>query len=264
MKNIAACFIVSIFFLFESNYANSQFYINASAGNAIPALKQMVGTNNYHTQAMYNRTSFDRGIFHSYGGGFSPCVVAGIKIGKHFSAELGYSYLFGAKKSFTSYYSDLHHGSRSYQNITNSIQMHRIQPGIRFSFLKNKFEFYNSLRIIIGVGGKFKMSLSYNYADSTSTAYHEGSGVYYGGLSTGFSNSLGTVYSLGKFGVFMEINFICQSWAPKKGNGVEFTNPVGDPSPNPDLAAPMQLLKQYYPLSSAGISIGLTYTFNKK
>jgi hypothetical protein len=276
MKALKRYFVISILCLFAAEYLQAQFYIDASAGYALPILKQLTSSNSVRTPGSFTQT----GVYFSYSAGFTPCIILGMKMGKHLSAELGCSYLFGAKSQAIARQSDaLGSSIVTYERYA---RMTRILPGIRFSFGSRQIKFYNSIRVVIGIG-VLKEDISSSNATPSSNGYSEGSWEYYGGISTGVSDAFGLSYSFGNFNLFCEAGFTCQSFVPKKGrllksqyNGVdqpladipvpwkeiEFTNTFVQPNYDPE--KPGQKIKEYLPLSSIGVNIGLTYSFGKK
>jgi hypothetical protein len=256
-----------------------QYFVQMSGEYSFPILKQQIGNNSV---VLSNNRTYD-GIYSSYGAGVSPQLFFGYKLKPHFAVELGYSYLISAKHTSSSTYSDWHNpGYSSSSTSTSFATMHRIQTGARFLLVKNKFSFYNSMRVVIGAGGTIYGTSNYTNTDTSSTNYSESASISYGGLSFGFSDVSGIACHFKRIGIFIDANFICQSWAPKKGlqtknnyNGVdqlsgmpvsykewEYVNPGVESSIMAD--KPSQHLKYYLPFSSFGINFGISYSFGKK
>lgn len=267
-----------LFLLFLSPRLYSQLYVGISGEYSLPALKQQLGNNSVISpdHRAYN------GVYSSYGSGFSPGIFTGYKLKPHFSVEFGYSYLFGANQTFLSSYFDSNNlSSSSSGEGTVRVTIHRIQPGVRFSVERNNFIFCNSLRLVIGAGGIALSRSEFKYIDTSAVNYESSAFISYGGMAIGFSDVFGVSYRFKSFEILANADFICQSWAPKKGklikdeyNGVdqlssrpvswkeyEYVNPGIESSAMTD--KPSQRQKSYLPLSSIGFNLGVQYTFGK-
>jgi opacity protein-like surface antigen len=213
----------------------------------------------------------------SFGKGVELGLGAGYNLNKNIAAEINLNYLFGGKIDF----SDATDSNTPTETETLKGRMFRIIPTIKVSG-GEKFKPYAKIGLVLGVGTKLiDESVSYNYIFNGTIDKIEETTEFDGGISFGFKGNAGIDFSISeKLGIFVEINFISQSWAPQKAeitryelNGVnklssldvrdketEFVESY-DPNLNIETYESDKSLKIYLPFSSWGFNAGIKLTF---
>ena len=213
----------------------------------------------------------------SFGKGLDIGLGAGYNFNKNIAAEIDLNYLIGGKIDF----SDASDINTPTETETLKGRMFRIIPTIKVSG-GEKVRPYAKVGIVLGVGTKLiDESVRYNYLFAGTVDKYEETTEFSGGMSLGFKGNAGIDFSFSeKFGIFAEVNFISQSWAPKKAeitsyevNGADklSTLDVRDKetefvdSYDPNLPIePYQSdksLQIYLPFSSWGFNAGVKFTF---
>lgn len=215
----------------------------------------------------------------SLGKGLAEGVYVGFKRSEHISIELNGSYL-------RSYTYKGHYNSELYFTEFSelSASMFRLTPLLKLSVGLKKCNLYMKLGPAFRVAGKIIVKNShYDIPSNKTTALVW---RYSGGFSMGCAAAIGVVKQVKKgFSVFAECSMINQSWGPKKGKMIKYEVDGVDQLSNltqrqketnysdnytesnnfPNASgSPKQQLRQYFPFSSAGINIGIYYTFGKK
>lgn len=272
MKNIFIKSISVLFLLVISFYCKAQFYVNSNTSYGL-SLAPMTISANYSPNKVESVKS-------SFGKGFDFGVGAGYHFNKNIAAEIDFTYLIGGKIKFT----DSSNPSTPAETEELSATMFRIIPTLKFSG-GEKFKPYAKIGLVIGLGTRLKdESVNYFASWTGSVEKYEETVIFSGGTSLGMKGNVGLDYSISeKFGVFAEINFISQAWAPKKAETTRYllngedklatldvrdkeTEFVDSYNPNETIQPnqPNKSLKLYLPFSSWGANIGIKFTFRKK
>lgn len=277
----AAIVLATLFF----SQANSQLYVEVGGGYGLAAAANGYTMQNSSTSFQTGSTSTmaaKSGI--SYGKGAQAFVVIGTMFNANVGAELGVSYLAGAKfKSTSTDTSDVGIDKRI---STSSGTMLRLTPALRLTAGKGNVKPYLKAGVVIGVSPKLKNQLDFPLGSGgAGNAEAETTG----GISIGFSGGAGATFRLSnKLSFFSEVSIITQSWSPKKGvvtkyvsNGVdqlptltvsdketEFVSSLTStysPGIYPyDTTTPSKTLKTLLPFSSVGLNVGLHIGFGRK
>lgn len=265
--------ITSVFiFLTASFHSKAQLYIHSNSAYGFSLAPMGISANYSPNKTELVKSSFGKGLDIGLGAGYN--------FSENIAAEIDFTYLIGGKIKFT----DSYNTSTPAETEELSARMYRIIPTLKFSG-GEKFKPYAKIGFVIGFGARLKdESVNYFSGWSGSIEKYEETVIFSGGISLGMKGNVGVDYSFSeKLGVFAEINFISQAWAPKKAettryyvNGedklatldkrdietefVDSYNPNAAIQPNQANKA----LKIYLPFSSWGANIGIKYTFGKK
>jgi opacity protein-like surface antigen len=200
----------------------------------------------------------------------------GVFVTKNIGVELNLDYLFGSV--YTVGTLDTYpNGVTNSSKIVMNANMLRIIPALRFQFGEGKLYPYLRTGVVIGAAGRMEL-------DGT-TDGDQRTTIYTGGGSWGFLCGLGARYAISnKLDVFVELTEILQTWAPEKSeltketlNGTDIwptlntsqketiysssysATTVNQMSP-PN--SPVTKVKEYWPLSSIGFTLGLNIKLN--
>jgi opacity protein-like surface antigen len=265
--------MVLVISLFTDNLHAQGAYVNINAGYGLKMSSQNLPDYNMNNLTMDSTSSKLEQINASLGKGFNVEGAFGYMFTKNIGAELGISYLLGAKVKAKATYMD-----GSIADYTLSAQMFRINPSVIIACGFNKINPYAKLGLIIGFG-----SITYkeDHNESGSTEVMETK--LNGGMAFGLNAGAGVIFKLTKLlSLFGEINMVNLSWAPTKGKMTEYNLNGTDQLPNlktsekeidfvdhytidsknprPD-SEPRQELKQKFPFGSVGLNIGLKIRF---
>ncbi len=264
----------NLFFgLFTSSICLAQgFYLNSNSSYNFSLASIPVSAN-------YSPSKTES-VHGSFGKGFDLGIGGGYGFSKNIAAEINFTYLMGGKIDFQ----DSYDPNTPPNKETLKGRMYRLIPTIKIS-TGEKIKPYAKVGLILGLGTKLiDESLRYNYMWSETTNRIEETTEFNGGLSLGFKGNLGADFSLNdKLGLFAELNFVSQAWAPKNATVTKYlvngedklssmdlrdkeTEFVESYDPNATIE-PYQTnksLKLFLPFSSWGINIGLKFTFGKK
>lgn len=259
-------------FIITALCSNAQVYVNSNTSYGFSLAPMSISAN-------YSPAKIES-VKGSFGKGLDVGIAGGYTFNNTISAEIDFTYLIGGKIEFT----DSYNTSTPVETEELSARMYRIIPTIKFSG-GEKFKPYAKIGFIVGFGTRLKdESVNYFSSWGGSVEKYEETVIFSGGMSYGMKGNIGLDITLSeKLGIFTEINFISQAWAPKKAettkyyiNGVDklSTLDVRDKetefveSYNPSAAIqpnqPNKSLKLYLPFSSWGANIGIKYTFGKK
>ena len=286
---ITPFFVTLVLVIIISMQAHSQkFYLGIGGGYGMPTAPAMQGTYNA-TIVQFNNTNSvitDYSLSNSsvsYGKGLQACITAGKMVNENIYAELGISYLSGAK--FTSKTLNIsQYNDSSTETFVQSATMLRLIPSVIFTVGKTKIKPYAKLGLVIGFGTK--ITLNSTSVSPSITSQQKNISLQKeettGGIPLGYTAALGATYQFNnRFSLFAEINVITQSWSPSKKtiksyivNGVDKTSGLSqfdretnyvngysysDPNyPN----NPNRALKTHYPFSSIGLNVGLHFSLH--
>lgn len=216
----------------------------------------------------------------SFGKGFDFGIGVGYHFSKNIATEIDFSYLIGGKVEFT----DASNPSTPKETEKLQGRMFRIIPTLKFTS-GEKFKPYAKIGLVMGLGTTLKdESVNYYSTWLGTVDKYEETVMFKGGMSIGMKGNVGVDYSLSdKLGIFAEVNFISQAWAPKKAETTRYvingedklstmdvrdkeTEFVDSYDPNATIAPnqPNKSLKLYLPFSSWGANIGIKISFGKK
>ena len=265
--------LLSVAILIASNDLCAQGgYISFKGGYGISTASQSLGISG-------NSDSLER-VKGSLGEGLQAGLVIGTMLNSTVGLELGATWLNGS--TFQSTYSS----SSSYVKNSSefSANMLRLFPAIRIASANEGTKLYATVGAAIGLGGKRQILESSTHPYYPSTEYTQ---EYSGGISVGFTGSLGAEFKTGARSFFFtEATIISQSWAPSKAeitsysvNGqdklstlttsvreTEFVSETSESgfSSSSDPNQPSKQLKSYFPMSSIGINVGFRFMLTKK
>ncbi len=264
--------LVAIQFLSIHVLAQSS-YVSFNAGYGFPMNAQDMGFYGLSNNTSNNTATTYTASKGSLGKGFNAGVAFGHMFTPYVGAEIGISYLVGAKTE----------ASESQQNTYQadyslSANMFRIVPAIVFSAGLEKFNPYARLGLVVG-----SSSIKYSDAGNDDGGNFTNTQKLNGGLSMGFNGSVGASFSLNdKMSLFGELNMVSLSYAPEKSKLTEATRDGVDQLPNyptsykeiefvdsysydyrtpPPDTEPSKQLKQYFSYGSIGVNFGLKVSF---
>jgi hypothetical protein len=252
--------------------ANAQrFYADAGLGWGFNAASSSFGENISNTPLNY---SLVKG---SLGKGFPFGLKFGFMFNENISAELGIGYFIGSEITMTStrdpqtyYY--------SVETSSYKASMVRVMPGVKLTS-GNKIKPYAKFGFAIGIFGNIIFNNDATGALIVSQTYK-----YSGNLAMGYYGAFGIEYHLtDKISLFAEVMSINQSWAPGHSiitkynmNGInqlasmptsqkeiDYVNTITSADTTRNGNIPSKELKQYYPMSSLAINVGIHFTFGK-
>jgi len=228
-----------------------------------------------------NTTDIRNNVKYSLGKGIQANGTFGYILNENLEAELGISYLMGGKTEAME--TDLRDPLGAITDTyTMSAKALSFAPGLVFkSKASGNLQPYAKLAAVIS-----KPSITFDYTLNDPTgpfAWHE-SWKYKGGVGMGFSSSIGTTYTMGKFDLFGELFVTSLSYAPKQGEMTEATSTSAgvvtnelatfdvidkqiqfvdsyDRNVNIAISNPNQLLKTYFPMSNYGLRVGVKFKF---
>ena len=256
--------------LFANSLCAQEAYVNINAGYGFamgsqnfPGFNNSTSGNNSFTNEQVN-VSLGKGL--NVGGAF------GYMFNKNIGAELGLSYLIGAKTKAKDEYMG---GTTDY---SISSRMLRINPTLVIASGLEKINPYAKFGFIIGSG-----AARVEYKDNDEGDIEIMKMKMNGGLAFGVSSSVGALFSLSdKMSFFGEITMVNMSYATTKGmiteasyNGADLlpdmtTNEketeyvksyTRDFNNQPSDAEPSTELREKLPFGSLGINFGLKISF---
>jgi hypothetical protein len=235
-------------------------------------------TMNLEAWSFYNSTTTtstqtDEQIVVSLGKGLNFGGTIGNMFNENVGAELGINYLLGGKAKAKDEYPD---GTTEYKFYA---RMLRFIPAIVIAAGSDGINPYAKFGVVISTG-----SAKYEWEDNDNGDLMIAKWKYSGGIALGFMGAVGALYPLNdNMSLFVEINTINQSYAPKKGELKEATVNGVDQLPDlttsqkevefvkettydfeggaPPSSEPTEQLKQKLPLGSVGINFGIELRF---
>jgi len=264
--------LIITMFLFMANNSSAQgAYVNLNLGYAFP-LGAGTMEDGYNFSFDENSSTYELVCF-SLGKGMNFGGTFGYMFNKHVGAELGLSYLLGAKVKFQDQYNE------SITDISYASNMFRFIPSIVIAAGTENINPYAKFGVVIGVG-----CITMEYEDNGSGGDTEMlTAKLNGGAAVGINGAVGAIFELSdNISIFGELNAISMSYGPKKGEVTEATyngvDELGDmttrekeiefvkkytydyDNPPPE-SQPRQELKHYFPFGSFGINAGVVLTF---
>lgn len=248
-------------------------YVNIGLGYGMNAASQSM---QYTASVTSDTIATIEGVHGSLGKGLNMGVSFGYMFNKNVGAELGINYLRGSVIKST--YTDYTYIYTNLQTLTTKANMLRIIPTIVISSAEGSLRPYAKVGLVMGVLGK----TTDIYTDKIGTYDYEETRESSGGIAIGFASNLGLKIEGANIALFGELAMINQSWAPTKNTMTEskfkgvdqlgsmttyqketiyvdsYTEPL---TPNQDL--PRENTKQYLPMSSFGINVGIRIPFGK-
>lgn len=267
-KNYVLTILMAIAIGMFSNVLTAQgFYGRLNLGYGFAKSKMNLEWWQYYNYSLGTNSSTSEQILLSLGKGFNAGLIFGDMFNENVGAELGLNYLVGGKCKATDEYPG---GSTEYEFFA---RMFRIIPAIVVSAGNDGINPYAKFGVVISTG-----SLKLNTEgtdDGDSFMYKE---KYNGGIALGFMGAAGASMPINDMiSIFVEINTINQSYAPKKGELTEATYNGDDLLPNltisqkeyefvkeitydgttPPTSEPQEVLKQAVPMGSVGVNFGI-------
>jgi opacity protein-like surface antigen len=270
---IAISLIIIAITLFANNIYSQGIYAKINAGYGLKMSSHDINYFNFSNYTVDTVSSTFEQVRTSLGKGLVIEGVVGYMFNKNMGAELGISYLLGAKtKTKQTLYGGVHNNSLS-------ANMLRLNPSVVISCGYEKISPYAKIGLLIGFG---KIKYEDDYISAGGSVFSEKMELT-GGVAIGLNTSAGVIYNLTeKLSLFGEISMVNLSWSPTKGiltestiNGsdrlvnlatseaeVEFvdsyTSNLNYPYTNSE---PRKELKESFPFGSVGLNIGLKITF---
>lgn len=291
MKNLKIILIVFVITLITNNLFAQGVYFNVNAGYGFGMSSQNLLNNSTFTTIEDNsgsgihensssgtienvKVSLGEGI--NFGGTF------GFMFSENIGAELGISYLLGAKSEgkqevthiLIDWVGDITTTTKTYTTKLSS-KMLRFNPSVVIASGLNSINPYAKFGVIIGMGSYID---EFEHIDSDGNKTIE-KWKYFGGVALGLTAGIGANFNLNdNMSLFGEINLVNLSYAPTKGELTEATNNGIDMLPDlstsekekefvdsdsfdshnpPSDSEPIKVLKQKFPYGSLGINFGL-------
>jgi len=276
-------FLIFIVFLVSDLYSQ-KLYLNLGVGYNLSGAPSYQISDNIETITTNNNNSYVSWVDYSlketisFGKGYQYGGTIGLIFSKNLCVEMGISYLEG--KEYEDSYVEKHTSYNDIYKQKYNSKMWRFSPTIRLS-VGEGLRPYLKTGILLGLGSKITVQETFNFRDQNSEeVYQESEYDLSGGLSIGFIAGMGVCLETDThFGFFSEINFISQSWAPKKLSytkylqnsidvmsyvptnikEVEFVDSYNSGVPSTNVGYASERLKKYLPFSSIGFNIGIFY-----
>ena len=248
-------------------------YVNVGLGYGMNLASQ---TMPYTETLSFDSIATIKGVHGSLGKGLNMGVSFGYMFNKNVGVELGVNHLKGSRIKST--YTDYTYINTNLQTLTTKANMLRIIPTIVIATSEGTFCPYAKVGLVVGVMGKVTDIYtndigSYDYKETRESS---------GGIPIGFASNIGLKIEGTNISLFGELAIISQSWAPKKSIMTESTYKGVDQLPSmttyqketnyvdsytetttPNQNSPRQNTKQYLPMSSFGINVGLRISLEK-
>jgi len=248
-------------------------YIKINAGYGLKMSSQSVNYFNFTNYTIDTASNNREQVNTSLGKGFAFEGAVGYMFNKNIGAELGVSYLLGAKtKTKQKLYG-------SERNNSLSANLLRINPSIVITCGFEKINPYAKLGLVVGFG---KIFYEDDYTSAGGVVITEKMELN-GGVSFGLNAGVGVIFNISKIiSLFGEINMVNLSYSPTKGKltesildgqdrlpdmttsekEVEFVDSFNaDPNTPYSHTDPRQELKEKFPFGSVGLNIGLRIGF---
>jgi len=245
-------------------------YLNISAGYGFQMSSGNLG--NFYIFRTTNSSNTYKQVNLSLGKGFNFGGAVGLMFNKNIGAELGITYLIGAKSKAQ----DSYIGGQTDYKL--SARMLRINPSLVISAGYKVINPYAKMGVLIGLG-----SVNEEIVDNAGGDLTEGKIKMNGRFALGANAGVGLLCKLNKrFYLFGELNMINMSYAPTKGklteatlNGVdilshmttsdketEYVDSYTDSQSNPQLdSQPTKAMKVKIPFGSVGAILGFRICF---
>jgi opacity protein-like surface antigen len=262
MKKITTLFtaIVATIVGMSGNVNAQGLYVDVGAGYGFNLACQTLGVNESANSIETVKGSLGRGIIAGAGVGYM--------FNENIGAEINFNYLLGSKTTIK----DETSTTGPADERTIKATMLRINPAVKFTF-GERIKPYAKFGVVVGVAGKTTETYTYYFENIKSEETEE----HTGGIAIGLSGAAGADIMFGdKFGIYVEVASVGQSWASKKSeitkydvNGVdqlanlttsqkekEFVDSY-DPTVTQNPDEPTKLTKIYAPFSSWGFNVGI-------
>jgi hypothetical protein len=207
-------------------------------------------------------------IFLSLGQGVNFGSAFGIMFSEYIGLELEFSYLLGMKAKAENITLDGNSKESIYSRMFRIIPAVIVTPGLE------NVNPYAKFGLVFGIGSVFYeidgIGSGFNYFKKTKLN---------GGIAVGLNSAIGVRFNFtNSIGMFVELNLVNMSYAPKKGEVVKAIFDDKDVLPdmtirqkeiefvdkltsyygvNPPMSQPQQMLKYKLPFSSIGAHVGL-------
>jgi len=265
-KLVSVVFVLS---LFTNNLFAQGIYAKINFGYGIKTSSQNINYFNITNHTIDTVSSSFEQVATSLGKGFSCEGALGYMFNKNIGAEIGISYLLGARTKTT---------QELYGNVHNnciSANMLRINPTVIIANGFDKINPYAKLGLIIGFG---KIIYEDDYSSVGGTVVSEKMELSEG-AALGFNAGVGIIYNINTMiSLYGEINMVNLSYAPTKGiltestlNGIDhlpdmttnekevdfvdsYTTNLNYPYTHTE---PRKELKESYPFGSVGLNVGI-------
>lgn len=259
--------------------AHAQLFVTVGAGYGMGANKQLM----FIESTSNPSSSTDKVVFASFGGGIAPALGIGYMVNDNFGIEGNFSYLLGSKIGATS---DENPTSGWTINTVEEAYARSIRIGIgtRIGFGEDAIRPYMRGGLMLGVGNKFTYTFEETETMSSVTTETKYTEEYDGGTAIGYYGGIGMTYNMSDMmGIFFELTYVGQSWAPMHSAYTEYTVDGADVLGNmttdqketnyveeitydsnpPSTSDPSESYKWSYPMSSFGLNVGIKITLGQ-
>lgn len=262
MKTIAASFFA--LFICSACYSQKSAF-NFQVGYGVSLANSTLGAS---TASSGNGVTY-AAVKGSYGSGLRVEAGYVYNLSSLLSVQFDASYLWG--KEFRSIF---YYNASDYGNNSAYSRFIQLSPQIRIAFGGTKLRPYGSVGPVIGFGTLHFKSYTFIGIDEEWREY-----VAKGSLAIGAKTTLGIAMGQGKISYFAQVSMINMSYAPTKEelvtdnyNGTDvlpslsvfqkqrvFKDSFDTASQDPN--QPSIGIKQFYPLNSLSLNIGVSYKF---
>lgn len=279
-KTLKIFLLLTIIGVFSNNLMAQKMYAHVNVGYGLKMGTQTLLNNSTFVSYDDHYTGEVEVIDVSFGKGLNLGAAFGCMFTKNLGAELGLSYLLGGKTKSEFDDTDYFGGITSHTTGETSVsaKMFRIIPSVVLAAGLDKIDPYAKFGVVLGFGC---VKVESNENDDGDV--YEQVNKLNGGMAFGLSSAFGVKYNLNeKMSLFGEFNMINMSYAPKKGEVIEYTENGADklPSmttndkeieyvkdysydssnPTPD-SEPDKATSEKLPFSSIGLNVGFRINF---
>lgn len=270
--------LIAIASLTIAHTASAQLYINVGAGYGLAAQRQMVTWETTSTSS----SQTDKGIYGSFGAGVMPQLAIGYNLNTNCGIEANLGYLLGSKIKAES--NEQPGANWTIMTTEESwARSFRAGLGFRYTFGEGNMMPYMRSGIMFGFGNKLTMTMEETETLASVTTVVKMTEEFDGGTAIGFYGGLGMNFHItDMFGIFAEVGYIGQTWAPTHSLITEYTVDGQDQLGNmttrdketeyshevtisgtPSDSQPDQDLLWFYPMSSWGLNLGVHLYFGE-
>lgn len=261
--------------MLSSQLSAQQAYFSFGAGYSLPMATQNITHYELYNYTRWEDREEEERVNISFGQGFNLQGSFGYFFNENLGLELEASYLFGNSIKTNFYYlaTSTNLQSREVNNELNS-QMLRLIPSLVLKTELKSISPRAKFGLVAGMG-----EINYTVHSHTISEQGKRNHQFDGGISWGFSASIGATYALNsKLEIYADLNVISMSYAPNKAVITEYQVNGVDKLPNltteekeidfvdenmvdyslPTFSdQPTRSIKHSLPFSSIGLNIGL-------
>lgn len=272
-KNI----ILSLVLCCSAVVANAQGFVGFGGGYGMAISRSVLGYNSEDNSVA--NTFFTENVKGSYGKGAIVNVYGGFMVNDVIGLELAANYLIGSKYTFTN--TDINSMTSSTAVDEANVTSFRLIPTIRLAYGTNQLRYYSRVALAFGLVNKLTNNYTRTFTNPGGTDIRYESFEYKGGLYMGFTGAFGATYNLtDNMALYGELTRYFISWGATEGTLTEATingaDELGnlttsekeyvfvekiDQTMNQNPGEPTKALREYRPLNSLSLNLGLHFTF---